>query len=95
MWLSDFGHGGDDFPGHEDAAAGVVSCHVVGNDAKERSQRAWIATRPGPEKIRDGVDMAPQISARHGEAWSRPTYGVASKSMNATSAAWRKACAAG
>ena len=41
----------DDFPGHADSFAGLVSRHVVGDDAKERCQRVGPATGSGSEEL--------------------------------------------
>ena len=46
VWTADLGHRGDCFPGHAHSVAGLVSCHVVGNDAKERSQCLAVAADP-------------------------------------------------
>jgi hypothetical protein len=42
---SDFDYSGHDFSGHAQAAGDVVPGHVVGDESKERRQRAGIAAR--------------------------------------------------
>ena len=54
MWClstSDFGDGRNDLSGHPYPSARVVSSHVVGDHAEERSQRAGIAAGTGIAKI--------------------------------------------
>ena len=58
VWLPDFGARRDDFSGYADSVAGVVSRHVVGDDAEERCQRVGFATRARAEEVRNGLDMA-------------------------------------
>jgi len=58
VWLPDFGNRRDDFSGYADSVAGVVSRHVVGDDAEERRQCIGSATRARAEEIRDGLDVA-------------------------------------
>ena len=48
---ADFGNGGNHLPGHTNSPAGLVSRHVVGNDAKERRQRTGIAASAGAEEL--------------------------------------------
>ena len=58
VWVPDFGHRRNDFPGHTDSFAGVVSRHVVGDDPEERGQRIGTATSAGAERIQDSLDDA-------------------------------------
>ena len=51
LWLSNFGDGGNDFSGHADPAAGLVSRHVVVDYPEERCQRVRSATSAGAEEI--------------------------------------------
>lgn len=48
---TDLGDGRNDFPGYADTFAGLVSRHVVGDDAKERRQRVGTATGAGSEEL--------------------------------------------
>ena len=55
---ADFGDGRNHLPGHTNSLAGLVSRHVVGDDAKERRQCVGAAASVGSEELRDGLDMA-------------------------------------
>jgi hypothetical protein len=58
VWTADLGHGRDYFPRHPHTVAGLVSCHVVGDDAEERGQCVGAATGTGAEKVRDRLNHA-------------------------------------
>lgn len=69
--VPDVGDGGHDFPGYADSLAGLVSGHVVGDEPEERRQRAGPAASSGPEELRDGMDVAAQITSGNGAARAR------------------------
>jgi hypothetical protein len=48
---ADIGDGGNHLPGHTNSLAGLVSCHVVGDDAKEWCERYGIAAGSRSEEL--------------------------------------------
>ena len=48
---ADIGDGGNHLPGHTNSLAGLVSRHVVGDDAKEWCERYGIAAGPRFEEL--------------------------------------------
>jgi len=56
--VPDVGDSGHDFPGYADSLAGLVSSYVVGDEPKERRQRAGPAASTRSEELRDGMDLA-------------------------------------
>jgi hypothetical protein len=51
LWLSNFGYGRNDFSGHADPAAGLVSRHVVVDHSEKWCQRFRSATSAGAEEV--------------------------------------------
>jgi hypothetical protein len=51
LWLPNFGDSRNNFPGHADSIASLVSRHVVGDDPEERRQCVGFATSAGVEKL--------------------------------------------
>jgi len=47
----ELGYGGDNFPGHAEAAGDVVSCDVVCDQSEERCQRTGVAAGPGTGEL--------------------------------------------
>ncbi len=58
----------DDLSGYAQPFAVVVSCDVVGNHPKDRSQRFGTSKSVGAEQLRNGLDVAAQNAPRDGAA---------------------------
>ena len=67
VWPPDVGGGRHDLPGHADAAADLVSGHVVGRQPEDRRERHRLAAGAGPWELRDGVDVAAYVAAGDGD----------------------------
>ena len=62
--VSDIGNGRNDFPGYADAANGLVSCHVVGDQSEERGQRLGATASLGPGKLPDSLRPPPATTSK-------------------------------
>ncbi len=62
---------GNDSPQDQATDEVVVSRHVVGDQPKERRQRAGASAHPGLAQLRDGLDAAPQDATSDGSSWTR------------------------
>src|SRR5438876_12461743 len=58
--------GGHDLPGYAETADDVVPGHLVGDGAKEWSQRLGAATHIGSGQLLHRLDMVAATSANHG-----------------------------
>jgi hypothetical protein len=54
---SDFGNGGNDFPGHPDAPDGLVPRDVVDHESEEWDQRPGPPAGSGLGKLPDGLGV--------------------------------------
>src|SRR6516165_7654547 len=60
-------------PGHPETADAVVSGDLVGDGAKEWSQRPGAAADSGFTQLHDGLDVAAQGAPGDGATWARTT----------------------
>src|ERR1022692_3012330 len=54
----------------------LVSCHVVGDQSEEWSQRLGATASVGLGELPDGLGLAAQIAAGHGKARTGSTLGT-------------------
>src|SRR5262252_9910204 len=71
MRIPSFLDRGYHLPGHPEAANAVVSGDLVGDGAKEWSQRLGAAADSGFTQLHDGLDVAPQVAAGDGATRAR------------------------
>jgi len=76
LWSSDVGDRRNDFPRHADAAADVVSSHVVGHQPEDRRQCLGHAACARSRQLQDGVDLVAQVAAGDGSPPPRPIGGT-------------------
>ena len=72
LWIPDLNDGRDYLSGYPHSVASVVSNDVVDYYSEKRCQRSGITACVGSETVQNGLDVAPQVAERDGQA--RPTF---------------------
>jgi len=63
MQALDFDNRRHNLPGYPYPSYNLVSGNVVDYDSEERSQRLGAPEEPGPEELRNSMDLVAQVSA--------------------------------